>query len=516
MLLKDESLSRKFITKWAWMYFFVFLAAPLGYITNIILTWVLTKVEFGIMYGVISFLSLVGIFSDMGLTESLNYFLPKHILKWDYARSKYLLWFVFVNQMIMSAVVSGVLYISAPWLATHFFHEPIALWVIQVMSLFFFGLHTLQVITSFFGSIQNVKIQKMIELFRSLFVVIGMAMLALSDRSDLLAYCWVWVMAIYATCVIAGIIFYIGYYRQYFSIKTERDTVLRNTFIQYSIGTLLSANVAILLHLVDQLFLTYFIGAEATWEYKVYLSLIGIPFIFLWPLIGFLYPVISEIGSRGDHEKIKSIFRIFSSYLSVLMLWVAGFFVMTGPHLAGLLFGESYLSSGVALYYIAPFLVLNALIQVNFQILGGLGHVRKRIMILAWTLLVNVILSMITILGYKYGYINFPSGSAAASAAVWASWICMWYLSYRAIGEHAHGFDWRFLWNNTVVVVILTWVYFFFTQGKNLTLGLTGKMSYIPSVWLAIFVCLTILLIVNFSHLRTFYDTIKKVRSGHL
>jgi hypothetical protein len=33
------------------------------------------------MYGVISLLSLVGIFSDMGLTESLNYFLPKHILK---------------------------------------------------------------------------------------------------------------------------------------------------------------------------------------------------------------------------------------------------------------------------------------------------------------------------------------------------------------------------------------------------------------------------------------------------
>jgi stage V sporulation protein B len=498
------------------MYFFVFLAAPLGYITNIILTWVLTKVEFGIMYGVISFLSLVGIFSDMGLTESLNYFLPKYLLKWDYARSKYLLWFVLVNQMIMSAIVSGALYLSAPWLASNFFHEPVALWVIQIMSLFFFGLHALQVITSFFASIQNVKIQKMIELLRAFFVVSGMSTLALSDKSDLLAYCWVWVMSIYATWVIAGIIFYIGYYRQYFSIKIERDTSLRSSFIQYSIGTLLSANVAILLHLVDQLLLTYLIGVEATWEYKVYLSLVGIPFIFLWPLIGFLYPVISEIGSRWDPEKIRSIFRIFSSYLGVLMLWVAGFFVMTGPHLAGLLFGEEYLSSGVALYYIAPFLVLNALIQVNFQILGWLGHIRKRISILGWTLLVNLILSLVVILGYKYTYIPFPSGSAAASCAVGASWICMWYLSYRAIREHAHGFDWRFFWNNMVVVLILTWAYLFLIQGVDLTLGLIGKMSYMPSVWLAIFVCLTIFLMVNFSHLRTFYDTIKKVRSGHL
>jgi hypothetical protein len=41
-------------------------------------------------------------------------------------------------------------------------------------------------------------------------------------------------------------------------------------------------------------------------------------------------------------------------------------------------------------------------------------------------------------------------------------------------------------------------------------------MSYMPSIWLAIFVCLTIFLIVNFSHLCTFWGTVKKVRSGHL
>lgn len=38
MLLKEESLSRKFITKGAWLYLFVFLTAPLGYVMRIILT----------------------------------------------------------------------------------------------------------------------------------------------------------------------------------------------------------------------------------------------------------------------------------------------------------------------------------------------------------------------------------------------------------------------------------------------------------------------------------------------
>lgn len=91
---------------------------------------------------------------------------------------------------------------------------------------------------------------------------------------------------------------------------------------------------------------------------------------------------------------------------------------MTGPLLAGMFFGEDYTGSGVALYFIAPFLVLNVLIQVNFQILGGLGHIRKRISILAWTLLVNMILSLVSILGFKYGYLPFPTASAAASFSV--------------------------------------------------------------------------------------------------
>lgn len=131
------------------------------------------------------------------------------------------------------------------------------------MSLFFFGIHALQVITSFFGSIQNVKIQRIIELFRTAFTTIGVGVLALSDRGNLLGYCWIWVAGIYAGFLMAVLIFYSSYYRQYFSEPVHVDTTLRKSFVKYSFGTLLSANVAILLHLIDQLLLTYFIGSSA-------------------------------------------------------------------------------------------------------------------------------------------------------------------------------------------------------------------------------------------------------------
>lgn len=183
-------------------------------------------------------------------------------------------------------------------------------------------------------------------------------------------------------------------------------------------------------------FLTYFLGVYDAGIYAIYLSLVGIPFIFLSPLISFLFPVISEIGGRGEKAKIKTIYSTFSTYASVIIAWMAGLFFVSSEEIAAFLFGETFLGSGIALYFVAPFLIFNILVQINFQILGGLGFVRKRIEILIWTLLLNISVNLICILGYKYGYIPFPNGSAAASFSVGISWILMWFLSYRAIHEY--------------------------------------------------------------------------------
>jgi hypothetical protein len=161
-------------------------------------------------------------------------------------------------------------------------------------------------------------------------------------------------------------------------------------------------------------------------------------------------------------------------------------------------------------------LVLNVLIQINFQILGWLGKVRKRIIILSWTLIVNVILSLMCILGFKYWYIDFPSGSAAASCAVGMSWICMWYLSLRAIRDYARGFDWRFFARNLAIVGMLASTFILLTDNQDLSLWLSGRWAYFPTISLAIGVSLVIFLIVNFSHLRTFLETIRRVRNGTL
>lgn len=516
MLLQEESLSRKFITKGAWMYFFVFLTAPLGYIIRIILTWDLTPSELGIIYGTISLLGLLSSYTDFGLTESLNYFLPKYIIKSDYARCKYLLMLTLITQVVTSTIVSIGLYLSAQWIANHYFHTPHAEWVIQIFSLFFIWSHLLQIISTFLNAVQNIKVQKSIDFFRVLMMILGWGILYWSWKWDLYTYSWLWVYTIYMWLICGAIVFYRMYFRTYLTLASLKDTHLKKQFIQYSLGTLFSANVATVLYQIDMQFLTYFLGVYDTGIYSIYLSLIGIPFIFLGPVLGFLFPVISEIWSKWDRQKIHTIFTIFSTYLSVIGLWIWWFFLMAWENIAGFLFGESFLSSGIALYFIAPFLVFNILLQINFQILGGLGYVRKRITILLYTLIMNIMINLICILGFKYHYLPFPSGSSAASFSVGISWIMMWYLSYRAVRQYSGGFDWYLFLKNTLVVILILCAFYWIQGRVSLDYSLGWRLQYLPQIGFAFIGSLIIFLWVNYSQIREFIATIQKVRNGTL
>ncbi len=516
MLIQDESLSRKFITKWAWLYFFVLLSAPIGYIIRIILTGSLTPGEVGIIFGTISFLGLLWTYTDFWLTESLNYFLPKYIIKSDYARVKYLLRITLFVQLITSTIVSIGLYFWASFLADHYFHSSEARWVIEILSLFFIGSHILNVINTFLNAIQNVKLQKILDFFRMIVTLASAAIILFSWTGSLHMYAWIWIIWIYAALILGIFLFYRSYYRIYFLIPSEKDLVLRKELYRYSLGTLFSSNVAIVLHQVDMQFITYFLWVSDTGIYAIYLSLIGIPFIFLGPIIGFLFPVISEMGWRGDKQKIQSIYTIFSTHLSVIIGWMGALFLVAGKEIAWLLFGPAFLPSWIALYYIAPFLIFNVLFQIHFQILWWLGCVRKRITILLYAVGVSIVLSLICILGYKYGYLGFPSGSAAASFAVGASWILLWFLSYRAVREYTLWFDWYYFWKNIICICLFILGWLVLKQWIFLDSGNTGRLSYLPIIWFALFSCFAIFLILNLRNIREFITTIQQVRKGNL
>lgn len=254
---------------------------------------------------------------------------------------------------------------------------------------------------------------------------------------------WSWVSGVMIGSIIAVYFAYTRYYRVYFAgIRSERSISERNHFFRYALATLLTANIGVILSQVDMQLIILLLGTEATGYYSNYLSLLNIPFIFISPLIAFLFPVISELHGRSDHAKMQTIHREFSLYFSIIGVWLSVFLYQFGVPLALFFFGKDFLKSGEILGYSAFFVTFILLIQINFQFLAGTGQIGTRARILAIVLPINIILNYICIRLY---------GVAGSALAVGLSWIPLWYLSHRAIHLHRSEFDWSILVKNMIM-----------------------------------------------------------------
>lgn len=150
--------------------------------------------------------------------------------------------------------------------------------------------------------------------------------------------------------------------------------------------------------------------------YNNYLSIFGIPFLFLSPFLAFLFPVFTELFARKNIEKIQFLYSNVALVLVILSIWISAFLFQDGEILAAFLFGESYRASGNILQFSVPFLIFNLLNTLNFQLLAGAGKAWARTLTFAVALPINIILNVILI--QKIGI----EGSALA---VGLSWIPM-------------------------------------------------------------------------------------------
>ncbi len=502
MLNSKETLAQKFVKKWFWIYFFTFLTGPIGYIIKIIISHDLSVWEVGMIYGVISFISLLSAFNDLGCTESLNYFLPKYIIKNEYGKAKYLLRFTLIIQIFSSIFIASTLFLIAPWLAHIYFNEPLIIDILRISWLYFIGINFVHIATVLFSVSQDTKLQKWSDLVRMGATGIGTFILLATGNWNIETYMWAWISGVVCVLIFSTYFAYTRYYRIYFKgVKIEKNIIDRNHFFKYALATLLAANIGTLLSQVDMQMIIVQLGSESTGYYSNYLSLLNIPFIFISPLFWFLFPVISELHGRDDTKKMQMMHREFSLYFSIIGVWLSVFLYQFGEPLAIMFFWEKFRTSGTILGYSSLFLTFLLLIQINFQFLAGTGKIWDRARILAIILPINIILNYILIQLY---------GVEWSALAVWISWIPLWYLSFRATRIHNNGFDWLPFIKNTGLASITALILISIIAISQL--NDTTKLWAFLIIIIAMLVNLAIFGIGNFSLLQNAWKIIRNNR----
>lgn len=496
MLSSGESLAQKFVNKWFWLYLFTFFIWPLGYLVKVLITRDLSVEEVGMLYWVISFVTFLSLYNDLGCTESLAYFLPKHIVKHEYGKAKYLIRIVLFSQISTSIFIYIVLFFLAPWLSLHYFKADIED-LLRISGLFFIGINLIHIATTFLISVQDTKLQKWTDLIRMWATAIGVCLLFFSGSGNIEKYMIAWIGWLFIG-LIFGITFVIKkyYIPHFWSIPVTKDTLLRKIFFKYAFATLLTTNIWVLLSQIDMQLIIYFLWARDVGFYSTYLSLMGIPFLILTPIISFLFPVISELSGRWEESKIKELVLRFWKYFGIIGIWTWVFLFQFSESLSVLFFWEKFRESWEILAYSAPFILFNFLTQISFQVLAGTGQIGKRAKILITVLIINIVLNIlfIPLLGTKW-----------AALAVSLSWIPLYYMGAKATKLSLPIFGDK-EWYKNLGVALFTYAIIFFTLKSG------GFTIISIDLILAILVYMIIFILTNLAMIQDMILTVKNVR----
>lgn len=500
MIDEHSSIAEKFLKKWFWLYLFSFFVAPIWYIIKIIISWDLRVEDIWIIYWVMSLMVFLSSLNDFWLTESMNRFIPEYVTNKEFDKVKSIIFYSFLIQSITWILIFILFFFWAEYLSIHYLSEPTSKEIIQIFAFFFLWYNTFQVINTFFQAVQDTFYLKITEFFRMLFILWFVFCIFLFDLWNIVSYSYSWVLWLFVWVIVSIIIFYFKYYSIYLKWKKiifEKDFFL--WIFKYAIIAFLWVQATTILSQIDMQMIIFLLWVRDAWYYTNYLSIIWIPFVIIWPIFWFLFPVFSEMSAKNEIEKIKLVKTIMVKFsLSAALAFNILFFVYA-REISYILFWEKFLTSWVILQYSILFLVFNFLLQINFNIFSAIWKVTDRLKIILWAILFNVILNFVLI---KFIWVYW------AALATWCWWVLIYILSEIKLKDFRIKFDYKYFLKN------LIWLWVFWIILKFLPINLLDfeRLNSFFMLFLISILYFIVFVFINISDFKYISFEIKKLK----
>lgn len=461
-ILQEESLFHKLINKWFWAYLFVVFTSPLWYLIRLLASNTLSVADIGIIYWVISLFGLLSCYNDLGLTESMCYFLPKYRLEGKKWQIKNTIWLSFFMQMITWIIIFCLLFFNAERLAIYHFHAVEATNVIKIMSFYFLWTNLIQVCNSVFVAFQDTFSSWLVQFSNLISVLIFSIIFRIgaSFNVSLFALAWIIWIAVWILVWLAQI--FIKYNHLLYLPREKIDKNLVSTQFKYAFWVFLTSNIWTLLWNVDQQLVVNKLWTESSGYFTNMLSLLNIFITVVGPLLGLLFPIATELSTRKEKDKFKLLESMMYTHFAFLALVVWWIFLVFWQEISVLLYWEKFRFSWELLQILWPCLIFHCLSWLNFSLLAGLWKIKERFKILLVSLIVNVTCNVLVLF-----VLNLDLHAVITVLAL--SWIVqfIWWLIYIR-KEYPFDFDRKFFFKNILIVGILCGIFYWIKNISNL------------------------------------------------
>jgi len=147
------------------------LAALIGYLLRFVLARNLTQTEFGLFYAAYAFVFFFSLFKDLGLRAALNKFIPEFEVKKRYDMIKSFIISVFILQTAFAAIITFLFLFFADYLSVHYFHNPVASFVVKVLAFAFLFSSVENLFESIFTGFQRMRYHSFM-IFLKMFIIL--------------------------------------------------------------------------------------------------------------------------------------------------------------------------------------------------------------------------------------------------------------------------------------------------------------------------------------------------------
>ncbi len=506
-LLADQPLGKKLIKKWFWLYIFTLFIWPAAYFTRVLISNTISVDDVGIIYSILWFITILSAYHDLWFTEALQYHLPKYRIQKKYNAFKTSIYMTLIIQGISWLIIAFLLFFWANYLSSHYFHSSESAHIIKIFCLYFLGINFFNMFHSIYIAFQDIIQYKLIEFINS-YVTLGFTFcFFLLWALNIVNFAWAWIIGIWVALVISFMFFIKKYSYTLAKWDIERDSELLKKQMKYAFRVFIGTNVALLLSQLDQQFVMYFLWAKAAWYYTNYIGLMLSFSILTWPILGYIFPLTTELIEKKQHEKIRQIKNMFYKYASLFAISVSCLFLVLGQEIAMILFGEKFIYSWILLQYSAIFLIFNVLFGINFWFLAGMGKVKQRAKIIFLGLIINIILNIILI---------NTIGLIGSAIAMMVSRVSLFLLSYKLINQNKEIiFDRWYLLKNVIFISIISWIIYYI---KDMLFVLKDIHRYDNLLYLVLIVCIYYLYIltINYRNIIMIKKELQNIRKWQL
>lgn len=396
----------------------------LSFLAKILIARILGPIDFGAVSLGITVFTITSYLVLVGLDTGVGRYLPR------YDRSQARRGIIVSALQItvpLSILVAALLFVAAPAIARHLFHDPGTAPVLRVFSIV---IPFAVIVKISLGSIRGVQKSLPKVYLKNIFIPsTRFAAIAIAIAVGLggVGVAWAYT-ASYGLASVLGVYYLVRHTDVVSGGQTER---MHSELLAFSAPLMITSGMALIYDKIDTIMLGYY---WSTGEVGIYNVLYPIAWALLVFLNAFRYlfmPVISELHSEDRHRKMKRMYQVTTKWIFLATLPAFLVLALFPRQVLVLAFGPEYGSGDVALVVLSAAFFTHAFVGPNYDALTAVGATRRIMYDNVVVAVANVVLNFLLIPRYSF------LGAAVATALSYMLLNLLYsYQLYRETGIH--------------------------------------------------------------------------------